>query len=95
VKVDKALVKHLEMLARLTLTEEEEERMIEDMNSILAYVEKIDELDLEGVKPIYTVVETKTILRKDEIKKGFSTEDALANVPNKEGNFIRVPSIQG
>ncbi len=94
-KVDRELVRHLEILARLTLTEEEEMKMIKDMNDILAYVEKIGELDLHGVEPTYTVVEARTVLRKDEVRKGLAQKMALANVPAKKGNFIKVSSIQG
>ncbi|MER3581523.1 MAG: Asp-tRNA(Asn)/Glu-tRNA(Gln) amidotransferase GatCAB subunit C, partial [Patescibacteria group bacterium] len=66
--IDKEKVKHLALLARLTLNDEEIEALTKDLNNILNYVEKINELNLEGLEPLYNLLE-ELPLREDKISE--------------------------
>lgn len=75
-------------LARLRLTDEEQERMTRELSGVLAYVEHMDELDLESVEPTARVVDLVNELRADEVKPGLTKEQALSNAPDvAEGGF--------
>lgn len=75
-------------LARLRLTDEEQERMTRELSGVLEYVEHMDELDLESVEPTARVVDLVNELRPDEVKPGLTKEQALSNAPDvAEGGF--------
>lgn len=75
-------------LARLRLTDEEQERMTRELSGVLEYVEHMDELDLESVEPTARVVDLVNELRADEVKPGLTKEQALSNAPDvAEGGF--------
>jgi aspartyl-tRNA(Asn)/glutamyl-tRNA(Gln) amidotransferase subunit C len=92
-KLSPAEVRHVAVLARLELAEEEVETLCSDLSSILSYIEKLSELDTDEVEPTSHVVSMKTPYREDEVTNSPSTEDALANAPQREGTFFVVPSI--
>ncbi len=92
-KITKEEVEKLAHLARLEFNEEEKEKMVEDMDKILGFVEKINELDLEGVKPLVYMSEEENILRKDEIKQEVTKEEALKNAPDKDTDYFKVPKV--
>ena len=79
-------------LARLRLSDEEVERMSSELSSILDHVEKINELDLEGVAPTSHVVELENVLRPDEPRPSWPREQILAEAPDVADGFFRVPS---
>ena len=86
-------VQHVARLARLHLTDEEAERMREQLDAILAYIDKLRELDVEGVEPTSHVVPLVDVLRDDENTPCLPQEAALANAPDRAGEFFRVPRI--
>lgn len=90
--IDREQVLHVARLARLRLTDEEIERMTGDLSSILDHIEKIGQLDLEGVEPTSHVVELENVLRPDEPRPSLPREDALAQAPDTDGIGFRVPS---
>jgi len=92
-KISKDDVKHVARLARLRLTEEEKEKFGKQLNQILAYVEKLNELNIENVEPTSHVVPLTNVLRKDEVKPSLSEEEALANAPERKGKYFKVPKI--
>ncbi len=92
-KISKEDVEHVAKLARLRLTEEEKGKFGKQLNQILEYVEKLNELNIDGVEPTSHVVPLKNVLREDEVKPSLSEEDALSNAPDKKGNFFKVPRI--
>lgn len=91
--VTKKDVEKIAMLARLKFEETEIEHFTDDMNKILGYVEKLNQLNTENVKPLSHPNENLNIFRKDELKKSISTEDALENAPDKEDKFFKVPRV--
>jgi len=90
--IDRDQVLHVMRLARLRLTDEEIERMTGDLSSILDHIEKIGELDLDGVEPTSRVVELENVLRPDEPRPSLPREVALAEAPDTDGIGFRVPS---
>jgi aspartyl-tRNA(Asn)/glutamyl-tRNA(Gln) amidotransferase subunit C len=97
--INKEQVLHLAKLARIQLKDDEIEKLIQDLNKILNYVEKIQELDLENIEPLVNIVE-KLPLRKDNILSEEEIEELneirkriIKNFPQKEGNYLKVPKI--
>lgn len=87
------MVEKLAHLARLEFSENEKEEMLQDMNKMLAFVDKINELDLEGVEPLIYLTEEGNVLRKDEVKQHVTKDEALKNAPDKDTDYFRVPKV--
>lgn len=86
-------VLHVAELARLSLGPEEVELFTRQLNDILAYVEKLQELDTSGVAPLAHVIPVFNAFREDEVIAGLPLEEALENAPaREEGNFL-VPRV--
>lgn len=94
-KISKEEVEHVARLARLCLAEEEKERLRRQLDRILGYVEKLNELDMENVESVSHGVFLENILREDEVKPSLPVNEALANAPDKKGNYFKVPRIIG
>lgn len=92
--ISKEEIRHLAKLARLQLNEEEIESLTEDLNKILEYVGKINELNLESFPPLTNILDNLS-LRRDEIKESdFEIiQKILDNFPDKENNYLKVPKI--
>jgi aspartyl-tRNA(Asn)/glutamyl-tRNA(Gln) amidotransferase subunit C len=93
--IDRDQVLHVARLARLRLSGDEVERMTRELSSILDHVEKIGELELEGVEPTSHVVELENVLRDDEPRPSWPRERVLAEAPDVAGGGFRVPSPGG
>jgi aspartyl-tRNA(Asn)/glutamyl-tRNA(Gln) amidotransferase subunit C len=92
--IDREQVLHVARLARLQLTEDEVARMSEELSAVADYIEKINELDLDGVPPTTHVVEVSNALRPDVVEPSLPREVALANAPAVAGGGFLVPSPQ-
>jgi aspartyl-tRNA(Asn)/glutamyl-tRNA(Gln) amidotransferase subunit C len=90
--IDRDQVLHVARLARLRLSDEEVERMSSELSSILDHIEKISELDLEGVEPTSHVVEVENVLRSDEPRDSWPRERILDLAPDAAEGGFRVPS---
>lgn len=93
--IDRDQVLHVARLARLRLSDEEVERMADELSSILEHVERIEELDLEGVEPTSHVVDVENVLRPDEPRPSWPRERVLAVAPDATDDGFRVPSPGG
>ena len=89
--ISKDEVLHVARLARLALTDEEVERLGAQLNAILEAVGKVSELDLEGVEPTAHPLDLVNIWAEDEPAPCLPVEEALANAPESEGGFFKVP----
>ena len=85
-------VLHVARLARLALREDEIERLQEQLNAILDAVGKVSELDLADVPPTSHPLALTNVFGPDEPAPSLALEDALANAPEREGSFFRVPA---
>src|SRR4051812_23548004 len=90
--IDREQVLHVAKLARLRLSEEELERMSGELSAILEHVERINELDLDGVEPTSHVIDVENVLRPDEPRPCLTRERALENAPDATDQGFRVPS---
>ncbi|MBI2204334.1 MAG: Asp-tRNA(Asn)/Glu-tRNA(Gln) amidotransferase subunit GatC [Candidatus Rokubacteria bacterium] len=86
-------VEHVARLARLHLSDDEKERMRVQLDAILAYIDKLTALDIEGVEPTSHAVPLLNVMRDDEPAPSMPQGDALANAPDRAGEFFRVPRI--
>ena len=82
---------HVARLARLELREDEVERLGSQLNDILAAVGKVSELDLSDVPPTSHPLDVVNVWGADEPRESLPVEEALANAPEREGNFFKVP----
>ena len=92
--IDRDQVLHVARLARLQLTDDEVERMSGELTGILGHIEKIAELDLEGVPPTSHVVEVTNALRADEPRPSWPREQILEQAPAVRDDGFEVPSPQ-
>ncbi|MSO40440.1 MAG: Asp-tRNA(Asn)/Glu-tRNA(Gln) amidotransferase subunit GatC [Solirubrobacterales bacterium] len=92
--IEKGQVVHVARLARLELSEQELERMARELSGILEHVDKLSELDLEGVEPTLHVVALQNVLRPDEPHASLPPEKALESAPDPAEGAFRVPSPQ-
>jgi aspartyl-tRNA(Asn)/glutamyl-tRNA(Gln) amidotransferase subunit C len=92
-KITRKEVEHVARLARLELSEEEKARMTDQLDAILGYVDKLNQLDTSTVEPMTTVIPMVSVMREDEVRPSLPLEEALANAPDREDAFFRVPRI--
>jgi aspartyl-tRNA(Asn)/glutamyl-tRNA(Gln) amidotransferase subunit C len=93
--VTKQDVEHIATLARLEFTDEEKEKFTKQFNEILSYIEQLNKLDTSNVEPLSHVIELSNVFRKDEVKPGLTTDEALQNAPAKTDKFFKVPKVIG
>ncbi len=92
--IERDQVLHVARLARLSLSEEEVETMVGELSGILEHVDRIGNLDLEGVEPTSHVVKLENVLRPDEPRPSLPREVALASAPEPQDGAFRAPSPQ-
>lgn len=91
--ITKDQVKHVAHLARLAITDDEAEKLTEELTAIIGFAKQLNELDTEGVEPTTHVLDMKNVMRKDEPKPWITQEEALKNAPDKKDGHYRVPAI--
>ena len=92
--IDRDQVLHVARLARLALTDEEIDRMSGELPAILGHVERMNELDLDGVEPTSHVVALENVLRADEPRPSWERDRVLDGAPDRSDGAFRVPSPQ-
>lgn len=91
--VDTATVKRVARLARIAVSDTEAEALKAELNTILGFVEQLNEVDVTGVEPMTSVIALKMKERPDVVTEGGETEKVLANAPVRDGNFFVVPKV--
>ncbi len=91
--IQKEDVEKIAKLAKLQFSEDEIERFRTHLEEILAYVNKLNELDTEGVEPTYYVQHTGDAMREDQVKPSLPRQEALKNAPAQDKGFFRVPKV--
>ena len=92
-EVNTALVEKLANLSRLKFDEAAKESIKADLQSIIQFVEKLNELDTTGVLPLLHMSDNVNILREDEIKDSIERSEGLKNAPVQDGVFFKVPKV--
>jgi len=92
--IDREQVLHVARLSRLRLAEQDVEKMAGELSGILEHVDRIGELDLDGVEPTSHVVDLENVMRPDEPRPSWPREQVVAQAPDPEEGAFRVPSPQ-
>jgi len=92
-KITREEVKHVAVLARMALKDEELDQLTGQMDQILGYVEKLNELDTEGIVPTSHAVPVENAFREDVVKPSIGIEKALQNAPDPANDCFRVPKV--
>ena len=92
-EVTNDLIDKLSKLAKLKFEDEEKEGIRNDLQRMVAFVEKLNELDLDNVKPLLHMTDEVNVLRNDEIKGSITREKALQNAPHHDEEFFKVPKV--
>jgi aspartyl-tRNA(Asn)/glutamyl-tRNA(Gln) amidotransferase subunit C len=91
--VDLQTVKRVARLARIAVSEDDAERMTGELNTILGFVEQLNEVDVSGVEPMTSVIPMEMKKRQDVITDGNKADDIVANAPATDENFFLVPKV--
>jgi len=91
--VTKDDVLHIARLGRLEYNDEEAEKFKGELNAILGYVTKLNELDTDNVEPTSHVLDLNSVMRADEVKPSLGAEKILKNAPEQDHDHFRVPRV--
>jgi aspartyl-tRNA(Asn)/glutamyl-tRNA(Gln) amidotransferase subunit C len=92
-KISRQEVEHVADLARLQLSEEEIDQFTGQLDAILSYIDKLNELDTGNVEPTSHVIEVGNVIREDRVLPSIPPEDSLSNAPERKDSFFKVPKI--
>ena len=92
-KVNESVIEHIANLARLNLSNDEKSKMAQEMEGIISYMDKLNELDTDRAEPMQHVLPVENVLRKDEVKDSYDREEILKNAPSKEDGCFTVPKV--
>jgi aspartyl-tRNA(Asn)/glutamyl-tRNA(Gln) amidotransferase subunit C len=91
--VDRETVRRIARLARLAVDEEQVAAMEAELNALLSWVEQLQEVNVEGVPPMTSVVAQQLKMREDQVTDGGCADDLMANAPAAENHFLVVPKV--
>jgi aspartyl-tRNA(Asn)/glutamyl-tRNA(Gln) amidotransferase subunit C len=86
-------VEHIAKLARLEFSPDEMEKFTHQMNDILKYIDKLNELDTSNIEPLTQVMESGNVFREDIVTPSLPVEEILKNAPANDGKFFKVPKV--
>jgi aspartyl-tRNA(Asn)/glutamyl-tRNA(Gln) amidotransferase subunit C len=89
----KSDIEHIARLAKLELTEQEMEKFAVDLTPVLKYVDQLKELQTDDLEPLITASDIEYWMREDKVERISTTEDAVANAPERAGNLYKVPPV--
>ena len=92
-EVNDSMIDKLAHLARLKFNDTEKQEIKIDLQRMIVFVEKLNELDLEGVEPLLHMSDEVNVLREDEVKGSVSKSEALRNAPSHDEQFFKVPKV--
>jgi len=94
-KIDNTIVDKLADLAKLEFDSKAKKEIVKDLNKMLEFVDKLNDLKTDNVEPLVYMTDETNVLRKDEVKREISQQDALRNAPQKDSDYIIVPKVLG
>jgi aspartyl-tRNA(Asn)/glutamyl-tRNA(Gln) amidotransferase subunit C len=94
-KINDETIDRIAKLSRLEFTAEEKAKLKVDMGNILNLVDKLNELNTNGVEPLIHITEGYNVLREDVVKVEITKEEALLNAPKKDSDYFKVPKVVG
>lgn len=93
--IDEGLIRHIALLGRIELTDEQAATLGQQFAEILAYVDKLQELDTDGVEPMAHALDVRNVLAEDKPGESLPSSEALANAPDRDGDLYKVPKVIG
>jgi aspartyl-tRNA(Asn)/glutamyl-tRNA(Gln) amidotransferase subunit C len=91
--LDKETLDKMAHLARLEINERDRDKMLADMNNMVAFVEKLKEVDTKGIEPLTSMTHEVNAMRADVVKELLTKEEALKLAPTHDTDFFRVPKV--
>ena len=92
-KIDSKTVDKLADLAKLEFDDASKQEIIKDLNRIVTFIEKLNELDTSSVEPLIYLTDETNVMREDEVKQEITQKDALKNAPKKDSDYIKAPKV--
>ena len=92
-EVNDTMIENLANLARLYFNEEETQQLKSDLERMIRFIDKLNELNTDGVEPVLHMSDGSNVFREDEIKGSISREEGLKNAPASDGVFFKVPKV--
>ena len=92
-EVNNKLIQDIAKLSKLKFDDSAEEKMKSDLEKMIAFVDKLNEIDTEGIDPLIYMSEEVNVLREDKVSEEISQEDALKNAPEKDSDYFKVPTV--
>ena len=94
-RIDEEAIRHVALLARIELTDEQVATFGRQMADVVAYMDKLQDLDTDGVEPMAHALALQNVFGDDEVVESLPPEVALANAPARDGDFYKVPKVIG
>ena len=91
--IDLKTIKHISRLSRISIDEQRAQKLVGDLNSIFDFIEKLNELKTENIKPLTSIAETTLKLRSDEVKSKNIREQIIKNSPKDNEDYFVVPKV--
>jgi len=92
-EVNNKLIQDIAKLSKLKFDDSAEEKMKVDLEKMIDFVDKLNEIDTEGVDPLIYMSEEVNVLREDKVTEATSQEDALKNAPEKDSDYFKIPTV--
>jgi aspartyl-tRNA(Asn)/glutamyl-tRNA(Gln) amidotransferase subunit C len=92
-QVDPTLVNHLAHLSRLNVAPEKMDKLVQDMQDLVGFVEQLNALDTTGIKPLMHMGQAYNVLRQDQVKGSITNQEALSNAPEAGAPYFKVPKV--
>ena len=92
-EINNKLIQEIAKLSKLKFDDSAEEKMKADLGKMIAFVDKLNEIDTEGIDPLIYISEETNVLREDKVTEETSQEDALKNAPEKDSDYFKVPTV--
>ena len=92
-EINNKLIQDIAKLSKLKFDDSAEEKMKADLKKMIAFVDKLNEIDTEGIDPLIYMSEEINVLREDKVTEETSQEDALKNAPEKDSDYFKVPTV--
>ena len=92
-EITNKLIQDIAALAKLEFDEQSAEQMKADLEKIIGFVDKLNEIDTEGIEPLIYLSGEVNVLREDEVKAVISQVEALKNAPEKDSDYFKVPTV--
>jgi len=92
-KINNKTIDHLSHLSRLEFENEAREEILNDLNKMLNFVDKLNELPTDNIEPLIYMNDEINVMREDEIKPTITQSEALKNAPKKDSDFFKVPKV--